>query len=120
VSLASRLLGANPSVQISSLLTGAITTPSAKGTFDPFTTYTSARALFGGGSTGAISDVIDYIQIETTGNAIDFGDLTVARFDLGAVSSTTRGVFGGGENANQSTLYNVLDYVRDLFEDWMV
>ena len=111
MSLISRILKANPSAQVSSVLTGSFTIPSAKGAFDPFIYYSSARGLFAGGSTGVISDVIDYIQIETTGNATDFGDLTVSRFDLAGVSSTTRAVFGGGENANQSVLYNVLDYV---------
>ena len=33
MSLPSRLLGANPSIQVSTLLSGSLTTPSAKGTF---------------------------------------------------------------------------------------
>ena len=40
---------------------------------------------------------MDYIEMSTKGNAIDFGgDLSVARNELGAVSSATRGVFCGG------------------------
>jgi hypothetical protein len=39
---------------------------------------------------------MDYITIATTGNAVDFGDLTVARHNLAGVSNATRGVFGGG------------------------
>jgi hypothetical protein len=35
VSLPARLLGANPSIQVSSLLSGTLTTPSAKGAFIP-------------------------------------------------------------------------------------
>lgn len=35
MSLPSRLLGANPSIQVSSLLSGSLTTPSAKGAFVP-------------------------------------------------------------------------------------
>jgi hypothetical protein len=34
MSLPSRLLGANPSIQVSTLLSGSLTTPSAKGAFD--------------------------------------------------------------------------------------
>lgn len=34
MSLPSRLLGANPSIQVSTLLSGSLTTPSAKGTFE--------------------------------------------------------------------------------------
>ena len=52
------------------------------------------------------SDVIEYITIATTGNSTDFGDLTVARAALGAVCSTTRGVFIGGLNGS-----DVMDYI---------
>ena len=62
--------------------------------------------LFGGGTTGSYSNVIDTITITTTGNATDFGDLTAARVNLGACSSVTRGVFGGG-----TTYTNVIEYV---------
>jgi len=59
-----------------------------------------ARGLFGGGQlhpSNGISDVIDYINISSTGNAIDFGNLTVARrWVTGAVASRTRGVWAGG------------------------
>ena len=39
------------------------------------------------------SNVIDYVTIANTGNATDFGDLTVARDSLGALSSPTRVCF---------------------------
>ena len=32
-----------------------------------------------GAGTGALQDVIDYVTIAATGNALDFGNLTVAR-----------------------------------------
>ena len=55
-----------------------------------------ARGVFGGGETSpALSNVIDYITISTTGNAIDFGDLYTGR-GPGATSSITRGLFFGG------------------------
>jgi hypothetical protein len=53
---------------------------------------------------------MDYITIGSTGNATDFGDLTQARYDGGATSSTTRSVVGAGTDAGPSQ-YNVLDYV---------
>ena len=63
-------------------------------------TQPGARGLFGGGQlTGpnAMSDVIDYVNISSAGNAIDFGNLTVARrWVTGAVASKTRGVWAGG------------------------
>ena len=40
----------------------------------------ATRGVFGGGYSGGVSNVIDYITIATPGNAIDFGDLTVARY----------------------------------------
>jgi hypothetical protein len=52
--------------------------------------------LFGGGDVGGgYSNVIDRVAISTTGNAVDFGDLSVRRNNTGAASSSTRGVLGG-------------------------
>ena len=42
-------------------------------------------------------DVIDYIEIATIGNALDFGNLTDSN-SLGAASSPTRMVFSGGSS----------------------
>ena len=68
----------------------------------------SSRGLFGGGYNESYTNTVDYITIESTGNATDFGDLTVARYALAACSSSTRGVFGGGDTGARS---NVIDYV---------
>ena len=62
------------------------------------TVSTLGRGLFGGGYTGAYSNVIDFVTIATAGNATDFGDLTVARHSLAGCSSTTRGLFGAASN----------------------
>jgi len=51
------------------------------------------------------SAVIEYITIATTGNTTNFGDLTVARAALGAVCSTTRGVFIGGLSSTTTIDY---------------
>src|SRR5210317_887373 len=56
----------------------------------------SGRALWFGGWTGARSDVIDYIQIPTTGDATDFGDLVQGINQATSCSSDTRGCVGGG------------------------
>jgi hypothetical protein len=61
-----------------------------------------------GGSTGSLSNIIDFITIATTGDATDFGDLTAARRAPGACSSSTRGVFGGGY---VSDAVNTIDYI---------
>jgi hypothetical protein len=45
-----------------------------------------SRAVFGGGLTSVVVNTIDYVEIATPGNAVDFGDLTQARRDAGATS----------------------------------
>jgi hypothetical protein len=110
MSLISRLLKANPSAQVSDMLTGYFVIPSAKSAFNDF----SNRALFGGGtSPGGFVNVIDYINISTTGNATDFGDLTLARDQRNGFSSSTRGIFFGGYNNVNGGIddENVIDYV---------
>jgi len=74
----------------------------------------STRGIFGGGYTplpaplGTNYNVMDYITIATTGNAIDFGDLTLARSGGDGCSSSTRGIFGGGTSTASS---NTIDYI---------
>ena len=64
------------------------------------------RAVFAGGITNF--NVIDYVDITTTGNAIDFGDMSVASSYNGAVGSTTRGVMSTGGFGN---ILNTLEFV---------
>ena len=54
------------------------------------------RAVRGGGQTPGHTDVIDFFTISTTGDAQDFGDLTLSRFGMGGGASRTRGLFMGG------------------------
>ena len=63
-----------------------------------------------GGATGDSNGryTIESIILTSSGNAQDFGDLTVNRSRLGATSSTTRGIFAGGEN---SSVFNTIDYI---------
>jgi hypothetical protein len=51
--------------------------------------------------------VIDFVTIATLGNATDFGDLTIAREGLAAVSSKIKGLWGGG-----SVSSNTIDYIQ--------
>lgn len=70
---------------------------------------TAGRAVIGGGFvSAAATNVIQYVSIPTTGNATDFGDLTTARYYIAGLSSSTRGVYGGGNTGSQS---NVMDYI---------
>ena len=68
----------------------------------------SGRGLFGGAMAPSFNDTIDLISIPTMGNAVDFGDIFSGRY-TGACSSSTRAVFGGGEDPSGVT--NVMDFV---------
>jgi len=60
----------------------------------------STRSIFSGGyiSPGASSNILDYVEIMTLGNALDFGDLVEPRYGLTSFSSPVRGVCAGGRN----------------------
>ena len=68
--------------------------------------------LFAGGYTNSATNVIDFITLSSAGNATDFGDLSLARYELGGGSggSSVRGLFFGGENAS-GTKVNVVDFI---------
>ena len=57
---------------------------------------------------------IDYITIATLSNAVDFGNLTLAR-DCGAgISNGSRGIASGGSNVlygNNAPLADTIDYI---------
>jgi len=75
----------------------------------------STRGLIAGGfrdpSGGNPHNTIDFITIATTGDAQDFGDLTVIKAYMGTATSATRGVFAGGQSPNDSNPTNVIDFV---------
>ena len=71
------------------------------------------RGIFMGGYTSGPADVynqIDYVNVDSTGNALDFGDLTQEVTALmGTASSRTRGIRFGGYTIPANT--NVIDYI---------
>lgn len=74
-----------------------------------------ARAAFFGGysSSFAFTNTIQYVTIETTGNASDFGDLTQSIFQMakGCAGSRTRSLrFGGSTTGGDAGAVNVIDY----------
>ena len=74
----------------------------------------SPRALFaGGGAISAFDDLrsIDYIDITSTGNASDFGDLNEPVSNGGATASISRGLFIGGSAWNGGINGNQVSYV---------
>mgnify|MGYP003150216487 CR=1 FL=1 len=66
------------------------------------------RGLNAGGVTPSVSDQINYFNISSAGDAVDFGDLTLARHGTG-FSSDIRGIFGGGYVA--PAYLTLMDYV---------
>ena len=67
------------------------------------------RCLFAGNRNG--SNVIQYVTTASTGNATDFGDLTLSREGTAGAANGTRAVFGGGADWSASGAANTIDYV---------
>ena len=61
------------------------------------------RGLLGGSNDGSpFSTNIQYITIQSQGNSIDFGDLTLARSRASSYASSTRGVWAGGQTPSEA------------------
>ena len=55
------------------------------------------RGLAMGGYNGSsLIDIIEYVQINTAGNAVDFGNLAAGNYEAAALGSRTRGIYWGG------------------------
>ena len=67
------------------------------------------RALFGGGST--IDNTIQSLNIQSQGNAEDFGDLSTGRYETECASSSTRGIWGGGYTESPNVKVDVVEFV---------
>ena len=73
----------------------------------------ATRAVCNGGQRGSTGttkkNIIDFITIASTGDAVDFGDSTVSRVtQTGGLNSPTRGVFAGGYTPTQ---INTIEYI---------
>ena len=66
------------------------------------------RAIFCGGYTPSIVNTIDTVEIATTGDAADFGDLPSIVSEAGGFASATRGFTAGGYTP---TYLNNIDFV---------
>ena len=76
------------------------------------TCASSTRGIFNQGSTPTYKKTIEYITIATLGNATKFGDSSKsgAGGPMGA-SSSTRGVFAGGQFDNPYPQTDIIDYI---------
>ena len=92
----------------SSIYGGKLTVPTGRKQLG--TCSSPTRGLFAGGrdSGNTVLNSIDYITIQTQGNAQDFGDLVDLQFGQGGCSSNTRGIFAGGKDP---AFTNRIDYV---------
>ena len=71
---------------------------------------TGGRGIFaGGGTTPNYTNAIDFITISSSGNSLDFGDLTQARQSLSGTANSTRGIFASGYIAPGNT--DRIDYI---------
>ena len=63
------------------------------------------RGITGGGFVSPNSqNVMDYVEIATTGNALDFGDLTSILRNIATCASSTRGTFAGGQAPSDTNI----------------
>ena len=83
---------------------------SLKAGLTPELQTSGCRGLFAGGFNPSMQDVIDYVNVSTTGNAIDFGNLLNAQYHVSGASSRTRGLFHGFQG-DPNTRDNVIEYV---------
>ena len=72
----------------------------------------STRGIMGGGFAPTVTpnntNIIDYWALSSQGKAEDFGNLTRETRNHGSCSSSTRGLFGGGEPGPT----NIIDYIE--------
>tara|TARA_A100001015_G_scaffold217466_1_gene244309 strand:- start:28 stop:1050 length:1023 start_codon:yes stop_codon:yes gene_type:complete len=61
------------------------------------------RGVVGGGHPGP-QNTLDFIEIATTGNASDFGDLTTATRNVACCASSTRGTWAGGQTPGNTSI----------------
>jgi hypothetical protein len=90
--------------------------PSAFSAASGSVTPQSQRGVFAGGRNTSNStpySTTQYINIPTTGNAVNFGSLSQARYSFAGVGSSTRGVFAGGFRLTNGdpTFYGTMDYI---------
>ena len=71
------------------------------------------RGIIAGGSPGSDNnEQIEFINIQSDGNAVEFGELITSRRGCGGCSSSTRGLIGSGTASNPSpTFTNSMEFI---------
>ena len=71
-----------------------------------------SRGVFGGGTVDPSNQVvIDFINIQSLGNAIDFGDLPFAKDRPSGLGNATRGLFVAGRGPASPYYINNIEYI---------
>ena len=68
------------------------------------------RAVMAGGGFPN-TDVIDFVNIDVTGNAVDFGDLTRGLYLVQATASRSKGIFHGSHQSGDPVRNNQIEFV---------
>jgi hypothetical protein len=76
------------------------------------TPVAALAVIFGGrNSSNTLTNTIQYYSMSSTGNALDFGDLSTGSFHDAAGASTTRAVTFLGANGSTSTATNIIEFI---------
>ena len=85
----------------------------------------STRAVANLGSIGGtgLQNVLEYINMDSTGSTVDFGDLTNIHYTGATTQSSIRGFFQGGQDSPSSPYYtNMISAITTAsigtYEDW--
>ena len=85
----------------------------------------STRAVANLGSIGGtgLQNVLEYFNMDSTGSAVDFGDLTNLHYTGATTQSSTRGFFQGGQNSPNSPYYTdmisaITTASLGTYQDW--
>ena len=70
---------------------------------------TSTRGCWAGGDSTDSAENINYITLSSTGDSLDFGDLTLSRYQMVGMASATRGLWCAGELGGNPTTR--VDYI---------
>ena len=57
-------------------------------------------------------NTIEFVTIATTGDANDFGDLTIPKYAMGSFSSPTRGLFCGADPGTSPNTTDDVDFIE--------
>ena len=71
----------------------------------------STRACFAGNNDPAQVNSIEFFSMTTTGDSVDFGDLSYVLIMPATFASPTRGIFSGGQNSSSPTGVSNIEYI---------